>query len=125
MSTRLRLRSRELDDEGEDLIPKTAPEEGGEALPAEQSTDRPRDCSTPTGTLLQAAHGRLAELLHTAASILAELHVIEPAEEAGAAEPHGDKVPATISRHAETSAAQPTLAAAIFSEERSARPAKS
>ncbi|CAN0117853.1 unnamed protein product [Lampetra planeri] len=90
MSTRCRLHSGTSDDEDEDLIPQTVPEKGGEALPAEQSTDRARDCSTPTGRVLQAAHGHLAELLHAVASILVELHIMGPAVEVGAIEPCGD-----------------------------------
>ncbi|CAN0282698.1 unnamed protein product [Lampetra fluviatilis] len=101
-------------DEDEDLITQTAPgmvtpEDGGEALLAEQST----------------VWTRLAELLRAAASILAELHPVELGVEKGATEPRGDEVSTTFSRQAGTSVVQPALVAAIFSEGRSAGPAKS
>ncbi|CAN0339678.1 unnamed protein product [Lampetra planeri] len=85
------------------------PEDGGEALLAEQST----------------VWTRLAELLRAAASILAELHPVELGVEKGATEPRGDEVSTTFSRQAGTSVVQPALVAAIFSEGRSAGPAKS
>ncbi|CAM9950626.1 unnamed protein product [Lampetra planeri] len=86
---------------------------------------RTRDTSLLVGTELRAVHGDLAELLQVVASILAELQLADSAVVEGSAEPLKDDDSATISRQAETSVAQPTLTAAIFSPARSVQPAKS
>ncbi|CAN0338719.1 unnamed protein product [Lampetra planeri] len=113
MTTHHRLRTRTSNDEEEDLFPQTAPEDGGKAMPAEQRPVRARDSSS------------LAKLLQAAASNLAQLQPAESVVIEGAAEPRRDDVSAAISRQAETSVVQPVLAATIFSQERSAQPAKS
>ncbi|CAM9249913.1 unnamed protein product [Lampetra planeri] len=80
MSTRRRIRTRTSDDEEEDLIPQTALEDGGEALPAGQGAVRPCDTSPLAGMELRAA------LRQVAASILADLQPADSAVVKGAAE---------------------------------------
>ncbi|CAN0222710.1 unnamed protein product [Lampetra planeri] len=74
--------------------------------------------------LVRDLHSRLAELLQTASSILAELHPLTAAAEEGAAESSGLSDSAAISQRAGTSTAQPMLTAAILLPARSAEAAK-
>ncbi|CAM9860751.1 unnamed protein product [Lampetra planeri] len=90
-------------------------------LPAEQSAIWARNALPSAETTLWEAHGRLAELLHTVASLLAEISpTVAPVKEM----PLVDGNSAAISQQAGNSVVQSSYSAAILSPVRNAQPAK-
>ncbi|CAM9740084.1 unnamed protein product [Lampetra fluviatilis] len=87
METRRKKHTRAQDEEEDGAAAPglTTPAEGDEALPAELQSARSPGGSPQSGRALRAADSRLAELLHTAASILDEIHRGEPTAEEGEA----------------------------------------
>ncbi|CAN0408904.1 unnamed protein product [Lampetra fluviatilis] len=96
------------------MISPTAADNGAEGLPAEQSAVGACGASPSLEALIRDAHGRLAELLQMASSILTELCHLTAAAKEGAVESSGQSDSAAISQRARKSTTLPTLAAAIL-----------